>query len=132
MVDDILIRDVKTNKIIHVARDSTVMDAAKIMKQYDISSLIVLEKSSISGIVTERDIVRKIVCAGADPNKALVSDIMTAHVESIDGDETIVDAARKMRDKKVKKLLVTEGREVKGIISERDILEMDPVLHRPT
>jgi CBS domain-containing protein len=56
---------------------------------------------------------------------------MSKPVHTIDSNETIVAAARKMRELKVKKLIVTEGRNVRGIISEHDILEIDPALHTP-
>jgi CBS domain-containing protein len=131
MPQEPLLKDVKTSRIIHTEKTDTVYNAAQIMKKNNISSVIALDKNTIAGIITERDIVQKVVCAGLDPKVAKVEDVMSTPVQSIGCDQTIVDAARMMRQKKIKKLLVTDGREVKGIISEHDIVEIDPTLHKP-
>jgi signal-transduction protein with cAMP-binding, CBS, and nucleotidyltransferase domain len=131
MADEILLKDVKTGTIIHVEKSQTILEAAETMKKNGISSVIALDKNTIAGIMTERDIVQKVVCFGLDPKTTKVEDVMTSPVPTIDINKTIVDAARMMRQLKVKKLLVTEGREVKGIISEHDVVELDPLLHRP-
>jgi CBS domain-containing protein len=129
MDDAILLKDVKTSQIIHVEKDASVWDAAQMMKEKGISSVVVLDGKVIAGILTERDIVHKVVCNLQDPRATSVSSTMTSPVEKIDANESLVDAARLMRQKGVKKLIVTEGREVRGIISERDIIELDPALH---
>jgi CBS domain-containing protein len=131
MPEDILLKDVKTSVIIHVEKTKTVYDAAQTMKKKGVSSIIALDQKTIAGILTEHDIVQKVVCNDLDPHKTKIEDIMSTPVETIDVNKTIVDAARAMRQHKVKKLLVTDGREVKGIISEHDIIEIDPTLHRP-
>ena len=131
MAEELTLKDVKTSTIIHIDKSQTVFEAAQTMKKNNISSVIALDKNTIAGIVTERDIVQRVVCNGLDPRQAMVGDVMSSPVKSIDINKTLVDAARMMRQQKVKKLLVTDGREVKGIISEHDIVELDPVLHRP-
>jgi len=131
MSDELFLREAKTNTIVRIDKGQTVYEAAQIMKEKDISSIIALDKSTIAGIMTERDIVQKVVCQGKDPKATKVSEVMESPVPSIDIDKTIVDAARMMRQLKMKRLLVTEGREVKGIISEHDIVELDPALHKP-
>jgi CBS domain-containing protein len=129
MVEELLVNDVKTSKIVYLGKDKTVYDAACLMKKHNISSIIVLDKNVLSGIVTERDIVQKVVCGGLDPRQTTLGGIMNSPVKTIDSGKTIVDAARLMRDLEIKKLIVTEEKKVVGIISERDILEMDPALH---
>jgi len=131
MSDELLLRETKTSTIVRIDQGQTVYEAAQIMKEKNISSIIAIDKNTIAGIMTERDVVQKVVCQGMDPKETKVSEVMESPVPSIDMEKTIVDAARMMRQLKVKKLLVTEGREVKGIISEHDIIELDPALHRP-
>jgi signal-transduction protein with cAMP-binding, CBS, and nucleotidyltransferase domain len=131
MAKDIPLRDVKTNKIVHIDKDATVVEAAQAMKKNNISSVVALDKNTIAGIITERDISQKVVSLGLDPHTTRVEQVMATPVQTIDINETIVGAARRMRQLKVKKLLVTEGRDVKGIITEHDIVEIDPALHSP-
>jgi signal-transduction protein with cAMP-binding, CBS, and nucleotidyltransferase domain len=131
MVEEILVKEVKTTKVVHLDKNKTIYDAACVMKQNNISSIVVLDKNAICGIVTERDVTQKVVAGGLNPLETTLSQVMSSPVKTIDSGQTIVDAARMMRDLKVKKLIVTEGRNVVGIISERDILEMDPALHSP-
>ena len=129
MAQEPIVKDVKTNRIIHMEKGQTAHEAACLMREKNISSVIVLDKNTIAGIITERDIVHKIVCPDLNPHQTLLETIMSKPVHTVDVNQTIIEAARKMRELKIKKLVVTEGQEVKGIISERDILEVDPALH---
>lgn len=131
MTEELYLKDIRTNPIIRIDKTKTVYDSALIMRENNISSIIAIDKNTIAGIITERDIVYKIVCEDKDPRKTRVDEVMSSPVQSIDTNKTVVDAARTMRKQKVKQLLVIDGREVKGIISEHDILEIDPALHRP-
>jgi CBS domain-containing protein len=129
MGKELLVKDVRTNKVIHLDKGKSVYDAACVMKENNISSVVVLDKNTICGIATERDITQKVIAARLDPGATSLGAIMSSPVKTIDEGQTIVDAARMMRDLKIKKLVVTKDRTVVGIISERDILEMDPALH---
>jgi signal-transduction protein with cAMP-binding, CBS, and nucleotidyltransferase domain len=123
--------DVKTNRVVRLEKDKLVFDAAQLMKREDVSSVVVLDRNTICGIVTEGDIVRKVVCGELNPHETSLDTIMSSPVHTIDAGKTIVDAARLMRDMKVKKLVIVEGREVSGIISEHDIVDVLPALFTP-
>ena len=75
------------------------------------------------GIVTERDLVGKIVAAASDPTKITVAEIMTAPLATIDASASLVDAARKMVEKQVKRLVVTEHDKIIGIVSQTDLVQ---------
>jgi len=131
MAQEVLIEDIKTAGIIYAPKEVTAYEAAKLMRENQISSVAVLEGKTIAGIVTERDIIHRVICQGQDPKQTKREQIMTAPAQTIDANQTVVDAARQMRRQKTRHLIVTEGREAKGIISERDIIEIDPELHQP-
>jgi len=92
-------------------------DAAKLMSDRNIGSLIIMQKNKITGIITERDIMKNISKLGDKIDK-----IMSKNVITIEKGESIEDAARLMAEKKIKRLPVMGKGELVGIISATDIL----------
>jgi CBS domain-containing protein len=88
-----------------------------------IGSLIANRDGLPFGIVTERDMVEKIVAIGTDPSKTNVADIMTAPLVTIDAEAPLIDAARRMVEKQVKRLVVTEHDRIIGIVSQTDLVQ---------
>lgn len=126
---ELRVGDVMTRGVIYVRPADNVQMVAEIMKKNDIDSVIVMEKDRGAGIVTDRDIIAKIVAEGKDPRQITVSDIMTAPVITIGPEADIDDAARKMRDKNIRRLIVTRNDKIIGILSEFDIIRVEPALH---
>jgi len=124
----LMVSDVMTPKIVYVAPDASVSSAASKMGEENISCLIVLSGSRVCGIVTERDLATKVTAKSLNPEKTHVKDVMSCGVKTIASSKNLVDAARLMRDDGIKKLVVVDGQKVVGLISERDILEVDPAL----
>jgi len=81
-------------------------------------------------MVTERDLVEKIVAQGADPTKVTVAEIMIAPLTTVDASATLDDAARKMVEKQLKRLVVTENEKIVGIISQTDLVQTMTDLQR--
>ena len=78
--EELKISDVMTPNVITCKPDDTVVDAARKMAQYSIGSVVVVDdKGTILGILTEGDIVRRVVARGLDPSKTLVKDVMTVN-----------------------------------------------------
>jgi len=98
-------------------------DAARLMAEKHIGSLIANRDGLPFGIITERDMIEKIVAQGADPSKVTVGEIMTAPLGTIDASASLMDAARKMVEKRVKRLVVTEHDKIIGIISQTDVVQ---------
>lgn len=109
--------------IISVDSKAKAKDAARLMSERHIGSLIANRDGLPFGIVTERDLMEKIVAQGADPAKVAVSEIMTAPLATIDASSSLIDAARKMVEKRVKRLVVTEHEKIIGIISQTDVVQ---------
>jgi formate/nitrite transporter len=106
-----------------VAPDTSVADAVRIMKEHAIGSVLVGEAALATGIVSEADIVRKVIAEGQDPAKVEVQQVMSAPLVSVDIKTSVYNVYRTMADKRVRHLIITEqGRQV-GFISVKDLLK---------
>jgi signal-transduction protein with cAMP-binding, CBS, and nucleotidyltransferase domain len=128
MEQELTLKQLKTNRIVYLDKEMTVQDAAYAMKREGVSSVVILDGKIICGIVTEGNIMREVICGELNPRQTKLSQVMSFPVHRIESDKTVIDAARLMREKKVKKLVVVEGRDVTGIISEHDIVEILPAI----
>jgi len=96
-------------------------DAIALMAEKDVGALVVTREGKPAGIVTERDIIKK--CGREGSYKGIeVGQIMSEPLITIKGDATIGDAAWLMTDKNIRRLLVTEKGEIKGIVTGKDIM----------
>ncbi len=118
------VKRVMARNIITVDKKTTVMDVAGLMETKNVGSVLVMDKESgqIAGIITERDIVRKVVAKGVDGSSYMVKGVMSFPLLTVDSDKTIFEAGDLMDQKKVRHLAVTEGGEIVGIISIRDLI----------
>jgi CBS domain-containing protein len=132
MGTELRVGDIMTNKVVTVPFGKTVLDVAKLMKKNGIGSVIVVEDKEgkhAKGIITERDIVYKLLSKGSDPYKSKVEDLMSKPLRVVRPDTTIEEAAKAMRENKVKRLpVVNDNNELIGILSEGDIMKIFPVV----
>jgi len=132
MGSDLRVGDIMTKKVIVVPFGKTVLDVAKLMKKSCVGSIIVVEDKEgkrAKGIITERDIVYKVLAKGVDPYKSKVEDIMSKPLRVVRPDTTIEDAAKAMRENMVKRLpVVNDDNELIGLLSEGDIMKIFPVV----
>ncbi len=107
--------------VIKTSADSTVSNAAKIMDIKNIGSLPVEENGKLIGIITERDILRKIVAKGRNPEETPVRDIMSSPLITIGPEEDIEEANNVMIKHKIRRLAVESNGKIIGIITMRDV-----------
>ena len=100
--------------------NTPVSDAARLMKSSDKDSLIVFDLGRAAGIVTERDIIRKVTAEGKDPMRVHVSDIVSSPLITIHPDSTAQEAASLMLEKKIRHLPVVKDNRLLGIITLQD------------
>ena len=117
-----------TPNVVTIHPDQTIESAARLMTRYSISSVIVSENEEAVGILTERDIMMRIVAVGQNPKKVIVRDIMTPEIVSCDPSTPLVEACRTMQEKRIKKLAVFDDKELRGIVSLTDIAQRHPEL----
>ena len=117
------VKDVMKTNVISIDSSMTVKDAACMMDDANVGCIIITKDNVPSGILTERDFVKRI----AAKNKALsskVSEVMSSPLIMIESEETVWEAAEKMKQKGVHKLPVHEGNKVIGIITTTDIVKI--------
>ena len=108
-------------KIITLQKDLSVYDAVKIMNKHRIGCLIVMDNGQIAGILTERDLLERVLEKCKDPKETRVSEIMSEDVMVGKPDMELVEAARLLFGKKVKKLPIVEGNKLVGLVTLTDI-----------
>jgi CBS domain-containing protein len=113
------VRDFMTTNVITIDVKRTVLEAAKMMHQQDVGDLVVMEGVEAKGIVTERDLVRRLI-AQRRPLDTKVSEIMSDPLITIEEEASIRDAARKMIKYKIRRLPVTKNNVLVGIIATSD------------
>lgn len=116
------VRDIMTPGVIQVSKDTSVVVAAKIMASRSIGSLFVTDAGVIVGVVTEPDIVRKVVGAERAPYFLPVEDIMSSPIVGIDEWRSIGEAAELMQTHATRHLAVTRQGAIVGVLSVRDLL----------
>jgi len=123
------VKDLMTRNLVSVDADATVMETAELMVEKGITSLLVRHGEDFSGIVTDRDIIGRVVSKGADSTRVRVGEIMSSPLLSINEDATIEEAATKMRDNQVRRLIVVSDHHSRGMITESDMVRVTPELH---
>jgi CBS domain-containing protein len=121
----VLVGEVMRTDVKKIDMGEPIEKAARIMKNENIGSVIVVGDKNIKGIVTATDIVYKHV---ADKKGKTVSDIMTKNPVTISPEKTIEEAAGLMVEKGIEKLLVFDKNKLVGIITNNDILRVEPAL----
>ena len=117
----ILVEDVMTKAIISVTNETTVFQVAKMMEQGGIGAVLVKKNGHLSGIITDRDYATKIVAHNL-PSDTPVEQIMSSPLITINFDESISDAAKRMTSKKIRKLAVTDNGKIIGLITSTDLV----------
>ena len=120
--------DVMTKKPIEVAPDMSIVDCARVMAENHVGSLLVRENKKLLGLLTEKDIVRKIVARGFELEKIKASDAMNAEFISITPEKDIYEALVLMRDHNVRQIPVMSGKTMVGFLTGKDVLKIQPQL----
>ncbi len=105
-----------------VARSTPVFDIASIMAKRNIGAVIIARDFEPLGIVTERDIIERVVLARKDPKEVVAQEIMTAPLITIHSERTIEDALEIMQRNRVRRLVVVKGESMVGLLTERRLL----------
>ena len=101
---------------------ASVRNAAEKLDSFGIGSLLVKKDNDYVGMVTEQEITRQLVAKNLDPNNTKVGDILNPDIDYIDQEETMSHAIAIMREKRLRYLVVRDGKTVVGILSVKDLL----------
>lgn len=120
------VRDVMTRNVKTVRTDDTVLEAVSKMNKFHIGSVVVVNNDRPIGIITERNILEKIVETSLDPASVRVRDIMSRPLVTIESNASVDEAIDIMVKKSIKKLPVVEENKLVGILSTSDIVRASP------
>ena len=113
---------VKDRRIYSVDASRSVLEAARFMMEHNIGALPVMRNGELAGIISERDIMNRVVAVGRTPGTTVVSEVMTANPRAVAADESIEECLFIMREFGFRHLPIIDGKELKGLVSLRDVL----------
>lgn len=113
---------VKDRRVYSIDAGRTVLEAARYMMEHNIGALPVLRNGELAGMFSERDIMNRVVAVGRTPGSTSVAEVMTANPRAVAADETVEECLFIMREFGFRHLPIVEGKELKGLVSLRDIL----------
>ena len=113
---------VKDRRVYSVKDSQTVMEAARYMMEHNVGAVPVLRDGDLAGILSERDIMNRVVAIGRTPGTTAVSEVMTPNPRAVAADESIEECLFIMREFGFRHLPIVEGKELKGLVSLRDVL----------
>ncbi len=116
-------RDIMQKNVITIELEKTAQYASTILKDNDISFLVVVEDSKPVGIVSERDIVRKIVAENKEASKIQLESIMSKKFKWVEPNSSIESAVQKMLNNNIRRLVVLEDENLVGVITQTDLTE---------
>ena len=128
METEVPVRDIMSRPVITAEADLDVWSAAKKMSKANVGSLIIVSQERPLGILTERDLVKKIVAQASDPRAVKVGDVMSSPLVVISPDASIREAAGVMLKSRVKRLPVILNESLVGIITDTDLVSGSPSL----
>ena len=124
-----LVKDVMSSPTITVDENTSVNEIARLMEQNKIGCIIVTSKDGKPlGMITEKDLVIRVLAKNAQPSKITAKKVMTSPLITIDPDETISEAARRMSRLNIRRLAIMYKGNLVGIVSSKDILAVTPEL----
>ena len=108
-----------------VQREAMVREAVRVMTANNVGIVLVLAGERLVGVFSERDVVRRVVDRGLDPDVTPIGDVMTTEIVVGDPDEDYQSAMRKMDQANIRHLLVVKGPQMLSMISIRDLIRVD-------
>ena len=125
----VLVKDIMSRPVTTIIEDSSAIMAAQLMDKHNIGSVIVTSKEGEPiGMITERDLMIRVVAKDVRPTEVSSREVMTAPLATIDSEESISNAARRMSKLDIRRLGVIHKGKLVGIISSKDVLAVTPEL----
>ncbi|MEM0465975.1 MAG: CBS domain-containing protein [Candidatus Thermoplasmatota archaeon] len=120
------VSEIMTKNVVTIECDQTVVKACERYKQMGVGCLVVMKGNLIVGILTERDIIERVILEGRDPYTTSVDAIMTKNIKTIHASAPVEKAAEMMKKYRIKKLPVVLNNEIVGIVTVTDLANALP------
>lgn len=121
-----LVKDLMSRQVAAASPDDTALQAAELMSRYDVGAIPVVEDRTVQGIVTDRDIVLRVIARKKDCNTVRLKDVMTCVTSCVSPESPVGEALAQMSRRQVRRLPVVENGRVVGILSLADIARLKP------
>jgi len=115
------VRDIMNKNVITIEQNSTVLDATRLLKEKDISFLVIVRDGNPVGVVSERDIVRRLAAEDRQASKVSLSEIMSPKFRWVEPTAEIETAVQKMLNYNIRRLVVLENGKLAGVITQTDL-----------
>jgi len=122
------VHDCMTTKPIYVSAEASLEECAKVMVQNHVGALVINDNHKSKGLITEQDIVRKVISKGINPLTKKVKDFMETKLITTSPNDDIYDALIKMRDSNIRHLPVLDNGKMVGLLTLKDVLKIEPQL----
>ena len=121
--------DIMNHNVVTCTQDMTISEVAKLMNKHRIGGLPVCSDSNLNGLITERDIMMKVIAKGLNPTNVTVKQVMNSPMKATaDKFSDIVDLARLMNDYDVSRVPILDSGKLVGIVTNKDVLVNAPEL----
>ena len=125
----LVVREAMSSPVIGVNEGYSVVDAAKVMSEQKIGAIVIYDElEKPVGIVTERDLVYRVIAMGSVPRDVKVGDVMTSPLKMVEAETSLEDAMKMMDRQKIRRLGVSYKGQLEGIITNKDLLRLMPTL----
>ena len=128
MKTGVKVADAMTKKPVIVSQDLTIKECSKAMLKEKVGSVVIKENNKAIGILSEKDIVDRLVARSKDPEKTLAKDIMSTKLITISSRRDILEALQLMKLEKISKLPVVDNGSFVGLLTTNDIIKLQPAL----
>ena len=119
----VLVEEIQSKTVFTAKKEDTVLDASLILTKKGISCLIIIENDNIIGIITNRDIIEKVVSRQINPANIDVGSVMSSPVKTITSEKNIFYASTIMNSSKIKQIpVVNDAEELMGVVTQTDIM----------
>ncbi|MEM3649036.1 MAG: CBS domain-containing protein, partial [Thermoproteota archaeon] len=116
------VRDVMSSPVVSVLPTDSVFEAASKMMSHGIGAVVIESGGKPEGIVTERDLIRRVLMEGKDPKKIACREIMSKPLITIDPEASILKAITLMKEKEIRRIVVVKGGRTVGIVTEKELI----------
>lgn len=121
----ITVKDWMSKPVITAKTEDTVFDVVKTMAKHDIGSIIITaDGKKPEGIITERDVIKKVIATGKDPKSTRAKDIMTGKVLTVDVKTSLLEISNLMTKNMMRRMVVVEKGNMIGIVTSRDLVQL--------
>ena len=124
------VRDIMSVNVVTMPPDATIFEVAESMTKMDIGSIIITETEQDRplGIITESDIVRRVIAEKGDPQNIVAREVMTSPIIHVEPGTALTEAMRVMAKSNIRRVAVLKNNSLAGIITSRDLLRWSPEL----